>query len=85
MAQRAIFHLQVPRAHMVPVRVPAVLYPIQLPACGLGKQWKTTQVFEIQKLFPSGFKYSAPAFAAIWGVNQLMELFLSINLPFQYK
>ena len=62
-----------------PVLIPAAPLPFQLPACGLGKQWKTAQSFGT--LHPRGRPGRGSwlrigitsAVVLTWGVNHRME------------
>ena len=59
--------------------IPEAPLPIQLPACGLGKQSRTAQIFGSLHLHgePGRGSWlrigSAPAVLGTWGVNHRME------------
>ena len=60
---------------LMPVPVLVALLPIQLPACGLGKQLRTAQSMRYLKEDPGSWIQisSAPAIVVAWGVYHWME------------
>ena len=81
---------------MVPVLILAAPHPIQLYACGLGKQWRTAQalgscthVGYLEEVLGSWLRIGiASAIALIWGVIHQKEdlplsLLLSVYLTYQ--
>ena len=71
------------------VPIPTALRPIQLPAFGLGKQWRMDQGlgtlyshWRTRRAPGSCFQIGlAPTIVATWGVNHWTEIFVSVSPP----